>query len=267
VSGSEGKRRVRVAIDGPAGAGKSTVARGLAKRLGYVLLDTGALYRTVALAAQRVGVAFTDDDGVGRVARALVDDRAIAVEASETAPTSLPPGIPSAQAGGSGMRVLLRGEDVSLLIRSPEMSLGASRVSAIPAVREALLAMQRGAGERGGVVLEGRDIGTVVLPDAEAKFFLTASPEVRARRRHDELLARGKEVSFEDTLAEVIARDRADTERPVAPLRRAEDALLVDSSGRSAHEIIEEMARVVEDRAASPEPHPQPLPARGEGSP
>jgi cytidylate kinase len=149
------------------------------------------------------------------------------------------------------MRVRLRGDDVSLAIRSPDMSLGASRVSAIPAVREALLAMQRRAGAEGGVVLEGRDIGTVVLPDAEAKFFLTASPEVRARRRYDELVDRGKAVTLEETLAEVIARDKADTERKVAPLRRAEDAILVDSSGRNVDDIIEEMARVVEARAGA----------------
>ena len=138
------------------------------------------------------------------------------------------------------------------------MSTGASRVSAIPAVREALLAMQRRAGAEGGVVLEGRDIGTVVLPDAEAKFFLTASPEVRARRRFDELAVRGKPVTLEETLASVVERDRADTERPVAPLRRAPDAVLVDSSGRPADEIIEEMARIVESVAmGAPPPNPQ----------
>jgi cytidylate kinase len=241
-------KRLRVAIDGPAGAGKSTVARGLARRLGYVLLDTGALYRTVALAGERAGVAWSDAAGMGAIARRLVEEDAIGIEMSEGAPVSSP-GTSNEEAGGSGMRVRLRGEDVSHLLRTPEMSNGASRVSAIPEVRAALLAMQRRAGEEGGVVLEGRDIGTVVLPDAEAKFFLTASPEVRARRRNDELVARGKTVTFEETLAETIARDRADTERPVAPLRRAEDAILVDSSERAASEIIEEMAIVVELRA------------------
>jgi cytidylate kinase len=128
------------------------------------------------------------------------------------------------------------------------MSMGASRVSAIPRVRAALLEMQRKAGRSGGVVLEGRDIGTVVFPDAEVKFFLTASPEVRAQRRFEELAARGQHVSLDVTLAEVIERDRADTERKVAPLRRADDAILMDSSERDVGGIIEEMARVVRAR-------------------
>ncbi|MEO5731070.1 MAG: (d)CMP kinase [Byssovorax sp.] len=252
---SSRRGRLRVAIDGPAGAGKSTVARGLAKRLGYVLLDTGALYRAVALAARRAGIAWEDSASVGALAQQLADAAAIAIEASDSAPVSLLPpshdAVTSAAIGGSGMRVLLRGDDVSTAIRAPEMSLGASRVSAIPAVRAALLDMQRRAGLEGGVVLEGRDIGTVVLPDAEAKFFLTASPEVRASRRMEELAARGTTMTFEAVLDEVVSRDRADTERPVAPLKQAEDAILVDSSDRPVEEIIEEMARVVEARAAA----------------
>jgi cytidylate kinase len=225
-------RPIRVAIDGPAGAGKSTVARGLADALGYLLLDTGALYRTVALAAQRAGIAWDDEPAVGDLAEKLVADHAIEVDRSN-----------------AGMTVRHRGEDVSTSIRAPDMSLGASRVSAIPRVRTALLAMQRNAGQGGGVVLEGRDIGTVVFPDAEVKFFLTASPDVRARRRFEELAGRGQEVSLDVTLAEVIQRDKQDTERPVAPLRRAEDAILMDSSERDVDDIIGEMASIVRSRA------------------
>jgi CMP/dCMP kinase len=258
-------RRVCVAIDGPAGAGKSTVARGLAKRLGYLLLDTGALYRAVALAARRDALAWDDEAAVGALARKLAAEGAISVEASDTAPTSIHPeegregasaerglmagvGVTAAAAGGSGMRIRLHGEDVSAAIRLPEISLGASRVSAISAVRTALLDMQRRAGASGGVVVEGRDIGTVVFPAAEAKFFLTASPEVRARRRFEELTARGAAVTLEETLEETLRRDLADTERKVAPLRKAEDAIVVDSSDRPIAEIIEEMARVVAER-------------------
>ena len=164
-----------VAIDGPAGAGKSTVSRRVAHRLGYVLLDTGALYRAVALAARDCGVDWDDAEAVARVAWDLAQRQAISFE-----PT-----------GEGEARVRLEGRDVSGAIRTQEMGQGASRVSAIPAVREALLDLQRRAAERGGVVLEGRDIGTVVLPDAEAKFFLTASVAVRAERRHRELAARG----------------------------------------------------------------------------
>ena len=223
------RRRPIVAIDGPAGAGKSTVARRLADRLGYTLVDTGALYRAVALAARRAGVAWDDEANVVAVARRLEASRSLLL-------------VPDAE---KGVRVMLDGADVSDAIRTPDMGMGASRVSAIGGVRAALLALQRQAGENGGVVLEGRDIGTVVFPDAEVKFFLTASPEVRAKRRYDELVERGQQVDFAATLAEVKTRDENDTNRPIAPLRRADDAVLVDSSDRAVDDIVEEMARRV----------------------
>jgi cytidylate kinase len=229
------RARPVVAIDGPAGAGKSTVARRLAARLGFTLVDTGALYRAVALAARRAGVAWDDEPAVVDVARRIVSSRALDLQ-------------PNAD---KGVKVLLDGDDVSDAIRVADMGMGASRVSAIGGVRDALFQLQRQAGEKGGVVLEGRDIGTVVFPDAEMKFFLTASPEVRARRRYDELLARGERVDFDATLAEVRARDLQDSTRPIAPLRQADDAVLVDSSGRAIDDLVEEMAAKVTARATS----------------
>jgi cytidylate kinase len=218
-----------VAIDGPAGAGKSTVARKLADKLGFTLVDTGALYRAVALAAQREGVAWDDEVNVVAVARRVEVSRSLRL-------------VPDAE---KGVRVMLDGQDVSDAIRTADMGMGASRVSAIAGVRAALLELQRQAGESGGVVLEGRDIGTVVFPDAEVKFFLTASPEIRAQRRYDELLLRGQKVDYAATLAEVKLRDEKDTNRPIAPLRRADDAIFVDSSDRPVDEIVAEMARRV----------------------
>ena len=249
-------RRIRVAIDGPAGAGKSTVARRLADRLGYVLVDTGALYRTVALAAKRQGIPWDDEAAVGAMAWQLIEARQIVLErvAVEVAPVAEGAGGTDSSRGtrgGSGVRVLLAGDDVSDAIRAPDMSLGASRVSAFPAVRKALLDAQRQAGAEGGVVLEGRDIGTVVFPDAEVKFFLTASAEVRAQRRFEELSTRGTPVTYEATLEDVNRRDKADTDRPVAPLRQADDAIWIDSSGEAIDGIVDEMARVVEERAAA----------------
>jgi CMP/dCMP kinase len=224
-----------VAIDGPAGAGKSTVARRLAARLGFTLVDTGALYRAVALASRRAGVAWDDDQAATAVALRIVASRALAL-------------LPDAD---KGVRVILEGEDVSDAIRAADMGMGASRVSAIGGVREALFQLQRLAGEKGGVVLEGRDIGTVVFPDAEVKFFLTASPEVRARRRYDELVQRGERVDYDATLEDVRVRDQQDTTRSIAPLRQAEDATLIDSSGRTIDEVVEEMADKVSSHLTS----------------
>jgi len=220
------RSRPVVAIDGPAGAGKSTVARRLSARLEFTLVDTGALYRAVALAARRAGVPWDDGDGVTSVAKRLVSSRTLVL-------------VPDRD---TGLRVLLDAADVSDAIRAPDMGMGASRVSAIPGVREALFMLQRLSGEQGGVVLEGRDIGTVVFPDAEVKFFLTASPEVRARRRYEELLGRGQNVSYEATLEEVRSRDQKDTMRAIAPLKQADDAVVIDSSGLTIDEVVEAMA-------------------------
>jgi len=210
-----------IAIDGPAGAGKSTVARKLAEKLGFVLVDTGALYRTVALAAKRANVDFADATKTAEIAQKLAENGSI----------RLAPG-----------KVFLDGEDVSSAIRTPEISMGASAVSAHAGVRGALLAMQRKAGGGGGVVLEGRDIGTVVFPNAEKKFFLTARPEVRARRRCDELRAKGQSADYESVLRDVIARDDQDSNRAVAPLKRAGDAELVDTSDMTIDEAVLQLA-------------------------
>ncbi len=218
-----------VAIDGPAAAGKSTVSKALAHRLGLTLVDPGALYRSVALQARRRGVPWDDEAALSDIA----DGLAVAFEFD-----------------GAVNRVFLGGDDVSEAIRAPEMSEGASRVSSLPAVRAGLLALQRRlASQLPGAVLEGRDIGTVVLPAATAKFFLTASPEVRARRRFDEMAARGQAPVFEDVLAAERERDRRDSERAVAPLKQADDAVRVDSTGLSAERVIGHMIDEIRQRA------------------
>lgn len=233
-----GARPFIVAIDGPAGAGKSTAAKRLAAALGFALVDTGAIYRAVALAASRQGIAFDDDARLAGVLQQL-DIR------FEPLPA------------GGGQRVLLGGEDVSQAIRTPPMSLGASAVSARPVVRAGLLDLQRrlatAPGNR-GAVLEGRDIGTVVFPDADLKVFLTASPEVRARRRHAELQARGDPASYQDVLADQTRRDRDDSTREVAPLRPAGDAVLLDTSALGLEEVVAALVRAAEPRLAARRP-------------
>jgi cytidylate kinase len=223
-----------VAIDGPAGAGKSTASRRLAARLGFAMVDTGAIYRTVALAATRQGIRLDDDAALG----ALLPTVEIRFAPSPD---------------GGGQRVLLGEDDVSVEIRTPAISLGASAVSARPVVRAGLLDLQRrlalAPGNR-GAVLEGRDIGTVVFPDADVKFFLTASAEERARRRHEELRAKGDPQPYDAVLADQLRRDRDDSERAIAPLRPAHDAVQVDTGGASLDEVVERLAREVESRRA-----------------
>ena len=200
-----------VAIDGPAGAGKSTMAKRVAEALGFLYVDTGAIYRTVGLAAQRASV----EDSAGTAA--------------------LLPGLKvELDYGADGLQhMYLNGEDVTAEIRRPEISLYASRVSAIPEVRSFLLQKQRDLAATRNVVMDGRVIGTVVLPNADVKIFLTAAPEERARRRHAELLERGMDSTYENVLADLTERDQNDMNRPVAPLRRAEDAVQVDTTGIS----------------------------------
>jgi cytidylate kinase len=225
-----------VAIDGPAGAGKSTASRAVAARLGFAMVDTGAIYRTVALAATRAGIALDDD---ARLTQLL-----------PTIEIRFAP----ATATDGGQRVLLGLEDVSQEIRTPPMSLGASKVSARPVVRAGLLELQRRLAlvpGNAGAVLEGRDIGTVVFPDADAKFFLTASPDERARRRHAELRARGDPSTFEEVLADQLRRDRDDSERAVSPLRPAPDAIVVDTGGVPLDDVADRLVREVQARVAA----------------
>jgi cytidylate kinase len=192
-------------------------------------VDTGAIYRTVALAALEQHLDLADAAGVSSLARLLVDGRRMQLDFQP----------------GRGVRVHLDGRDVSEEIRTQEIGMGASTVSAHPGVRGALLDMQRIAGQKGAVVLEGRDIGTVVFPDAEVKFFLTARPEVRARRRLKELEAKGAAATFEEVLADVLRRDEQDSTRPIAPLRQAADATLVDDSDLTIEETVSRMAERV----------------------
>lgn len=214
------KKGLVIAIDGPSGAGKSTVARRLAKRLGYTYIDTGAMYRAIGWKAKQEGIDPANETALaglcGRIQVLLTND-------------------------ADDPRIAVDGIDVSEAIRTPEMGMTASAVSKSPAVRARLLSLQRDLGARGGVVMDGRDIGTVVFPDAEVKFYLDASPEERGRRRYRELSAKGMEVDLDRITRELRERDLQDSGRAIAPLKRAEDALLIDSSDREIDEVVEAM--------------------------
>lgn len=219
---------IAIAIDGPAGAGKSTIARYAAKQLGFIYVDTGALYRAIGLAAQRRGY--------------QADDQASIIPMLEKIDVAL------AFNDAHEQVVLLDNEDVSGLIRTPEISMMASAVSAIPQVRAYLLDLQRDMARHNNVIMDGRDIGTVVLPDAQIKIFLSASPECRARRRYDELVEKGMDVKFEDILSDVVARDYADSHRDIAPLKPADDAVMVDTSGEDLETSVNKLIDIMRSR-------------------
>jgi cytidylate kinase len=212
-----------IAIDGPSGSGKSTAAKQLSERLGYIYINTGAMYRAVALKAKQIGLNRGDHEGLAALCRSI--DIVFRKEPE-------------------GIRVICNGDDVTEAIQTPEMSLLASDISRIQGVREALVELQRRLGERGKVVLEGRDIGTVVFPKAHIKFFLDAAPDVRSLRRYEELKGRGARVDLENTKREMRKRDTNDQARAIAPLKRAADAILIDSTDLGIGEVVEKMVRV-----------------------
>jgi len=221
------KGRFIIAIDGPSGAGKSTVARRLASELGYLYMDTGAMYRAVALNVLESKIDPTDEMELRNI---LEDMRVKLIEED------------------SGLRLLLNGCDVTEEIRTPEMSLMASKISELQAVREKMVGIQRDMASQGGLVAEGRDIGTVVFPRAEVKIYLDASEPERARRRFQELLARGKQVTLEETQTEMHERDRRDRERTLSPLRKAEDAIVIDSTSFGVDVVVDRIINEVKKK-------------------
>lgn len=221
---NEKRQGLVIAVDGPAGAGKSTVARRVAAALNYLYIDTGAMYRAIALAVLEEGVGPDDGAAVERLARGLDVEL-----------------VPSA----AGNRVLLEGRDVTERIRAPEVSAAVSQVAALPGVRRRMVQLQRRLAAGGGVVMDGRDIGTVVFPDADVKVFLTASAEERARRRWLELRAAGHAPSLDDIRVNIESRDRLDSTRDVAPLRKAEDAVEIDTTDKTVDEVVDQVLELV----------------------
>ncbi|MBQ8015092.1 MAG: (d)CMP kinase [Clostridia bacterium] len=217
---------INVAIDGPAGAGKSTVSRAAAKAVGYIYVDTGALYRAVGVNALRKGIDTKDKPAVAATLSDISVD--LVFENGE-------------------QKVLLNGEDVSVEIRTPPASMAASDVSAVPEVRAFLFDLQRDIAKRNNCVMDGRDIGTVVLPDAQVKIFLTASPEERAMRRYKELIEKGSNVDYKEVLEDLIQRDYNDSHREIAPLKPAEDGVILDTTGLNLEESIDEIIKIIKE--------------------
>ena len=229
AAASPQESRLIIAIDGPVGSGKSTIARTVAQMLGYAHLDSGAMYRAVAWKALRTSVPLDAADRLGELARSA---RIVLSQQGEQ------------------LHVSIDGQDVTDAIRSPDVTQAASLVAVVPAVRERLVDQQRAMGQAGGVVMEGRDIGTVVFPGADLKIFLDAAAEVRAERRRGEYLAKGRPVELAPMLAEVRERDRRDRERAVSPLRRAADAVLVDNTAMDAEETARVIVMLAKEKSA-----------------
>ena len=213
-----------IAIDGPSGAGKSTVSRGAAQEMGVTYIDTGAMYRAVGLKATRSGISTTDEEAVSK----MMEDIKIDIRHID-----------------SCQHIFLDGQDVSELIRTPEISIAASNVSKIAAVREKMVELQREIGKSRDTVMDGRDIGTKVFPNAEYKIFLTASAKTRARRRYDELIKKGENVTFDDVLGDMILRDENDSTRALSPLRAADDAKIIDTSSLTLKQSIDAVVSYV----------------------
>lgn len=222
---------IRIAIDGPSGAGKSTVAKRIAHDLSIIYVDTGAMYRCIGLYVLRQGL---DTKNEKQVLPCLAQ-----IELHTTYDPQ------------AGQRIFLNGEDVSQAIRTPESSMAASDVSAIPGVRAFLLGLQQEMAKKQSLIMDGRDIGTVVIPDAELKIFLTASNESRAKRRHLEYIQKGQEVTYEEILQDILRRDQQDSSRAAAPLRKADDAVLIDSTNLTFEQTVDAIKKLIVQRAAA----------------
>ena len=218
---------MKIAIDGPAGAGKSTISKETAKRLGFIYIDTGAMYRSVGLAALNAGVSTTDEEQLGRI----ISDIDISIKNVDNT-----------------QRFYLCGEDVTEKIREPEVSVAASNVAVVPAVRLKLVELQRRMAENADVLMDGRDIGTYVLPNAELKIFLTASVDERARRRYEELCSKNVKTTLEAVKNDIIYRDKNDSEREFAPLKPAPDSVLLDTTDMTVEEVINKILNLIKER-------------------